>query len=107
MALNVFNDDNGVVDHQSDRQDDGKQGEQIERETEQLHQEERPNERDRNGNNRHNHRPKRSEEQKDHHHHDEQRIDQSFYHFVDGVVDVGRRIVSHLRRHSGWQFFLD
>ena len=48
-----------------------------------------------------------SEEQEDDDHHDEQCVDQSFYDFVNGVVDVGRRVVGHLGGHAARQFLFD
>ena len=107
MALDVFDHDDGVVDDQPDRKHDREQREQVEREAEELHQEERADERNRNRDDRHDDRAERAEEQEDHDHHDEQRVDQSFYDFVDGVVDVGGGVVGHLGRHAGRQFLLD
>ena len=49
----------------------------------------------------------RAEEQEDHDHHDEQRVDQRFYDFVNGVIDVGGGVVGHLGLHAGRQFLFD
>ena len=49
----------------------------------------------------------RAEEQKDHDHHDQQRVDQSFYDFVDRVIDVSGGVVGHFGLHAGRQFLLD
>ena len=71
VALDVFDHNDRVIDHQSDRQHDREQGEEIEGEAEQLHQKQRADQRNRDRDYRHNHRSERAEEQKDYHHHDE------------------------------------
>ena len=98
MSLDVFDHDDGVIDDQSDREHDREQREQVECETKHLHEKQRADQRNRNRHDRHDHRTNGAEEQKDHDHHDEQRVDQSFYDFVDRVVDVGGGVVGDLRR---------
>ena len=99
MTFNVFDDDDCVIDHQSDRQHDCEQSQQVEAEG--------ADQRNGYGNDRYNHRPERSEEKENNHHHDEQRVDQHLHHFVNGVVDIGGGVVSHLGRHPGGELFLD
>ena len=107
VPLNIFNNNNRVVYHKSDREHDREQRQQVQRETENLHQEQRADERDRNRHDRYDHGAERSEEQEDHEHHDEQRVDQSFHDFVNGVTDVSGRIVSDPAGHTGRQLALD
>ena len=107
MPFHVFHHHNCVIHDQPDRKHDREQCEQVECETEKLHEEKRADKRDRNGNHGHDHRPERPEEQQDHEHDDEQRLDQSFHDFVDRVVDVRGRVVGNLSGHAGRKFLLD
>ncbi len=56
VPLDVFDDDDGVVDDQPDREHDREQRQQVEGEAEHLHQEERADERNRNRDDRDNER---------------------------------------------------
>ena len=107
MAFDVLDHDNGVVDHQTDREDDGEQGQQVEGEAEDLHEKERADEGDRDRDDRHDDGADRAEEEEDDDHDDEERVDQSLHDFVDGVVDVSGGVVGDLRLHPGGQFLLD
>ena len=49
VALDVFHHDDGVVDHEAYRQYHGQKGEEIDREAEERHQEDRADQRDRDG----------------------------------------------------------
>ena len=53
VALDVLDDDDGVVDHQADRQDDRQQRQQVQREAERLHQEHAADQRHRDRDHRH------------------------------------------------------
>lgn len=55
MPLDVFHHDNGVVDHDADAQDDGEQGEQIDGEPGDLHEEKGTDDGKRNGRDGHEH----------------------------------------------------
>ena len=65
MPLDVLDDDDGVVDHEPDREHDGEQRQQVQREPEDLHQEDGADERHRDGHERHEHRAERAEEEED------------------------------------------
>src|SRR4051794_37797654 len=107
MSLHVFDNDDGVIDDKTDRENDREQSEQVEGEPKQLHQEQRTNERYGNGDNRHDDRSPRTEEKKDDDHHDQERVDESLDHLVDGIVDVSGGIVGHLPVHPARQIFFD
>ena len=107
MSFDIFHHHDRVIHHQSDREHDRQQREQVQRETEHLHQEQGSDERNRNRHHWHDDRAEGAEEQKDHDHHDEQCVDQSFYDFVNRIVDVSGRVVSHVCLHPRRQFFFD
>ena len=107
MTFDVFHHDDRVIDDETDRQHDREEREQVQGEPEELHKEQRADERDRDRHDRHDHGSHRAEEQKDHHHHDQQGVDQRFHYFADGVTDVRRRVVGDFARHSGRKFFSD
>ena len=64
VPLDVFDDDDGVVHHDPDRQHDGEQREQVDREAERDHQRERTDQRQRHGHDRDQHGAERAHEQK-------------------------------------------
>ena len=70
VPLHVLHHHNRIVDHETDREDDGEQREQVDRESRHEHQEDRADERDRNRDDRNDQGAHRSEEQKDHDDHD-------------------------------------
>ncbi len=103
VALDVFDDDDGVVHHQTDRKHDGEQREQVERETEDLHQEDAADERNGYRDHRHQCRAHRAEEQKDHHDDDQQGVAEGLGDLADGIGDVFGRVIAdghvEARRH--------
>ena len=107
VTLHIFNNDDRVVHHQSDRKHNRQQRQQIQREPERLHEEHRPDERNRDRHHGHDHGAERPEEQEDHQHYDEQRVDQSLYDFVDRVVDVRGRVIGDFSIQARGQFALD
>src|SRR2546430_9779572 len=107
MTFNIFDDNDGIVDDQPDREHNRQQGEEIEGEPEELHQKQCANERNWNRDNRDKNRSERAEEEEDYHHHDEQSVDQRFYDFVNGIIDVGGGVVGHLGGHAPGGVLLD
>ena len=103
VTFHVFHHHDGVVHHQANRQDNGEQGEQVDGKAEDLHQEDRADERERNGHHRDEYRAQRAQEQEDDHHHDEQGVAQGLEDLVDGGVDVCGGIVGHPRFHARGQ----
>ena len=67
MAVDVFDDDDRVVDDKADRQHHRQQGQQIEAEPERRHDHPGADQRQRDRHDRDQHRPEAAEEQEDHH----------------------------------------
>ena len=76
VALDVLHHHDGVVHHQSDREHDRQQGQQVDGEAGDQHQEHRADQRNRNRDDRDQHRAERAEEQEDDDDDDEQRFGQ-------------------------------
>ena len=92
VALDVLDHDDGVVDHDADRQHQPEQRQIVEREAERRHEEEGADQRHRYGDERNDRRAPGLQEH-DHHQHDQHdgfadRVD----HGVDGLADELRRI---------------
>jgi hypothetical protein len=66
VPLHVLDDDNRVVDNQADRQHEREDRQEIQAETEREHDDRRPDQRDRHGDQRHQGGPHGTHEQKDH-----------------------------------------
>ena len=64
MALDVLDHDDGIVHDQTDREHDGEQGEKVDGEPEDLHEENGADQRNRDRHHRHEHGTERSEEEK-------------------------------------------
>ena len=107
MPLDVLHHDDRIVDDEADREHDGEQREQVDREAGDQHQEDRADERDRDRDDRDDHGAHRSEEQEDHDDHDQQRFGQRREHLVDRILDVFRRVVRNADLHPGGQLRLD
>ena len=103
MPFDVFDHDDGVVDHQTHGQDDCQQREQVHGKAEDLHQEDGAHQRNRDCHHRHQDRTQRSEEQEDDHDHDQDRLEERSGHLVDGVVDIVGGIERDGRPHAARQ----
>src|SRR5207245_11419404 len=86
--------------HQPDRKHDCQQSQQVDSEACYEHQEDRSNQRDRDGNNRNEDRTERAEEEKDNKDNNEQRLSERVEHFVNSVLNVFRRVVWDSNFHS-------
>ena len=84
VAIDVLHHDNGVIDHEADRDGERHQRQVVEAEMHQIHRRERAGERQRNGHAGNERRPEIAQEQKDHHHHEADGEDQR-------ELDVGDR----------------
>ena len=93
MPLDVLHDHDRVVDDETDRQHDGEKGQQIDREAGHEHQEDRPNERNGDGDHGNDQRAHRTEEEEDDDNDDEEGLREGLENLIDGVPDVDRRIV--------------
>src|SRR5207245_4339315 len=75
--------------------------------SENLHEKDSADERDRDGDDWREYRTPRSEEQKDYEHHDAECLDQSLEDFVHRIVDVSGSVVGDARLYTGRQFAFD
>ncbi len=94
--------DDGVVDHDADREHDRKQGRDIDGETERGHRGEGADDRDRHGGRRYQHRAPVLQEYQDHDEDEETRLDQCLVDFMDRfrheLGGVERRGIGHILR---------
>ena len=107
VTLDVFDDDDGVVDHETDREHDGEQREEVHGKPENLHEENAADERHGNRQNRHQHRAHGAEEEEDHDNNDDERLNQRAGDLADGVADVFRGIVADACRQAAGQILLE
>ena len=98
VTFDVLDDHDRIVDHQTYRQNDREQGEQVQREPQHLDEEDRADERQGDRGNRHENRTKRAEKEKDDDHDGEDRLEQGLRHVANRAVDVPRRVVGDRRR---------
>ena len=107
MALDIFHHDNGVIDHQTDREHDREQGKEIEGEPKRLHEKNAADERDRDRDHRHERGTKRAEKEENHDYDDEEGFGQGLDDLMNRIVDVLSGVVGDFARHSGRQVVLD
>jgi len=88
VAVRVLDDDDRVVDDESDREHQGEQRQQVDRVPEDEHDEEGPDERQRHGDRRDDHRTEGGQEKEDHQRDDDQRLHQRLAHLPDRTVHV-------------------
>src|SRR5258707_11266140 len=86
MALHVFNDDDGVVDHQTGRQRDAKQSKRVDGEAKHLGEDKSANQRDRNRDCGNHGAAPSLQEQKNHDNNNDDGFDQGLQHFLYGVA---------------------
>ena len=99
MALDVLHHHDGVVHYQSHRQHDGEQGQQVHRESQQHHDESRPDQGDWNGDHRNDHRADRTQKKEDHQHDDSKGFGHCLEDLPDRLPDEIGRVVGNLQRH--------
>ena len=87
IALDVLDHDDGVVDHDADRQHQPEQRQIVEREAEHRHEEERADQRHRNGDDRDDRRAPGLQEQDDDQNDEDDRLDDRLLHRVDRLLD--------------------
>ena len=107
MPLHVLHHHDGVVHHQAHGEHDRKQREQVDGEARHLHQENRSDQRNRDGDHWNEDGPERPQEQKDDDDDDQQGLAQGVQHLVDRVLNIGRRIVGDANLHPGGQLRLN
>jgi hypothetical protein len=99
-ALDVLEHDDGVVDDDADRQDEGEQGQHVDGEAERVDADERADERHGDGHGRDHGRPCRGEEDEDHEHHEHHRDEERVEHLADRFADEGGIIRAHHDLHA-------
>src|SRR6185503_10215603 len=107
MPLDVLDHDDRIVDDETNRQHDGEQRQQVDREPGEQHQEHGTYQRYGNGDDRDDDGSERAEEQEDHEDDYQQRLRERRQHFVDRVLDVLGRVVGNARFHSYGQLRLN
>ena len=93
VALDVLDDDDGVVDHDADGENQAKQRQRVERDPHQAHDEECADERDGNGEDRDDRCAPRLQEQNHDEDHEHERFSQRVDHGVNRELNKLRRIV--------------
>ena len=103
MVLDRLYHDDGVVDHDADRQHEGEERYGIGRETERQHRRESTDERDRHGDQRNEGGPDAAEEEI--HDDDDERegLEQGLDDLVDALLDEDRRVVGDLVFDTLWE----
>src|SRR5438876_557705 len=96
VPLDVFDHDDGIVHHQSHRQHDREDGEEVQAEAEGVHDDRGAYQRHRHCHQRHQCGPDRPHEQEDHEADDQDRLDQGLRDLLQRVGHEHRRVVSHL-----------
>ena len=103
MPVHVFDDDDGIVDHQPDRQHHGQQRQQVEGKPQQQHDQRAADQRQRHGHRGHHGGTQRTQRQENHHQHDQHRLQQRLDDLVDRAVDEFRSVVGKLHVQTGRQ----
>ena len=93
VPLHIFHDYNRIIHHQPDGEHNRQQGEQIQRESKNLHQKYRANQRNRDRHKRNQHRPQGSQKEEDHDRHNHQRFGQGLEHLANGLINILCRII--------------
>jgi len=105
MALDVFDDDDSVVDDQTGGERDAEQGQRVDGEAEQFDECERADERNRNGNRRDDSRAPVFEENKDDQNDQRDGSAEGRDYIANGFADGIRRIEGDLILHAGRKVF--
>jgi hypothetical protein len=92
VALDVLDDDDGVVDHEAHRQHDGEHRQEIETEAEGIHHDRRADERHRHRDERHEGRADRAHEDEYGETDDEDRLDERLRDFLERVAHEHRAV---------------
>ena len=102
IVRGAFDHDDGVVDHDADREHDRKQGRDVDGEAERRHRRKGADDRHRHGGRRHQHRAPVLQEDQDHDEHEQAGLDQRLVDLLDRFRDefggVERRVVVHVLR---------
>jgi len=103
IAFDVFDDDDGVVDHDADRQNQPEQGKIVQRKAERRHEEKRADERHRDGDQRNDRGAPILQKQHHHQHNQHDGFADRIDHRIDGLLDELRGIVDDGVFDAGWK----
>ena len=107
MPVDVLDHDDGVVDHEPDREHQCEQRHQVDRVAERRQDREHADQRQRDGDDRDDGRAKIAEEQKDHHDDDDRRLAERLHHLPQRGADEIGGVVSDRRVQPRRQLALD
>ncbi|MNZ77189.1 hypothetical protein D3C78_957180 [compost metagenome] len=106
VAFDVFHHDDGVVHHDTDGQYQPEQRQGVEREAEQVHHREGPDQRHRYSQQRDDRGAPGLQEQDHHQHHQHQRFEQGVHHRFDGAAHEDGRVIDDAVVHAFREVFL-
>ena len=101
VALDVFHDHNGVIDHDPDGKDHPEQGNRIDRESQGVQPDERADQRDRHSDRGDNRGPPALEKHIHDEHDEDHGLRQRLHHFFDRDFDKPRGVVGNIVGHTG------
>ena len=107
VAINVFEHDDGVVDHQTDREHQREQGQRVDREPQRIHQGASADQRNRNRHQRHDGRAQIAQEKQNHQGHQHHGLEDRRIHVLDRLVDEDGLVVRDAHFHAGRQILAD
>ena len=96
LRLDRFYHDDGVIDHDADRENKRKQRDRVGRKAERHHHSERSDQRDRHGDQRNERSAHASKEQVNDNDDEDEGLDQGLDDLMDAFIDELRRVVGHL-----------
>ena len=95
-AVDILHDDDGVVDHDADGEDEPQQRQHVERKPENEHHAEGTDQRDGHGDDRDDRGAPALQREEDHEDHQQQRFEQRLVDMMDRLRDVGRHVERNL-----------
>ena len=107
VSVNVLQHHNRIIDHQTDGQHQGQQGQGVDAETGQGHQGKSANQGHRDRQQRDDGGAQRAQKEKNHQGYQHRGFDDRLEYALDGAVDEDRVVVGHLDRHPGRQITPD
>ncbi len=107
VAIDIFDDDDRIIDHEADRQHQGQKRQQIDRIAEQEQKAHDAHHGERNRHDRDDRRAQVAEEEKDHHDDDERGLGNGLFDFADRGADEIRRVIGDRAFEPDRQLRLD
>ena len=107
LLVNVFQDDDGVIDNESCCENDTEECENVDREIRQIHDEECTDQRDGNGDDGNEGCAPVTEKEENNKHNQCERNEDRLFNFDDGLSNRLRHVHRRLDDQVGWEVFLD